>query len=149
VLMLCLKGKTRFLYAHRASLLTRAPELAVICEAFDGGNPMPLPDIEPDIFKLMLKLVSGRNTQHQFSIGKYGLSCLKEEAEVWHVKHLKLTFDNVIDHFLKVDGYNFSLVKNTALKFIVENSEVVIASESYHLAMTKHISQNKRRKTDE
>ncbi|KAL7524181.1 hypothetical protein ACHAXR_000468 [Thalassiosira sp. AJA248-18] len=62
---------------------------------------------------------------------RYGLKNLKIEAEAWHVKHLKITVDNVIDTLAFADRKNCFLLKETATDFILSNGKEVLASESF------------------
>ena len=166
------KVKGEVMFAHRVILKAQAPELAEMCENCDKTNPMPVDDVEPEIFKTMLKHVYGENIlmnelmpQSMYILkaaGKYGFNELKAEAESWRVKNFKLTVDNVISKLLEADGGSFAVVKEAAMKFILDNAEEVVGSESYSLlrqspslmvevmmAMAKHISANKKRKRDD
>ena len=147
--------KGRVFPAHRVILKCFAPDLAELSETYDKRNPMPIDDVEPDVFQLMLRFVYGAridasawklnssylfdSANHDASIlmaaGKYGFSSLKLEAEAWYMKFLKLEVNNVVDNLLHADGNNLHLVKKATMEFITENSEDVITSQSYqHLA---------------
>jgi hypothetical protein len=84
--------------------------------------------------------------------GKYGFTALKEEAEAWHIKRLKLTVDNAVDEGLK----------KAVMDFIVENGKSVITSPSFAklkesselvtelmLELAEAASNNRKRKLDE
>ena len=128
-------------YAHKLILQAQAPELLELAEQFSADNPMVIKDVDPKIFEMMLKHVYGQGIhaydwkKHSKQIlvasGKYGLTTLKKEAEAWHVKYMNLTIDNAVDELLYADGINCLDIKKTVLRFIVENGEEVLASDSY------------------
>ena len=150
------------LYAHRAILRACAPELFELIEEFDIENKMPINDVEPYTFGIMLEYVYGKRIladdwkDHSKSIldasGKYGLSALRLEAEAWHVKNLDLSVDGAIDELLYADGNHCLLLKKAVIDFIVENGQAVIASSSflskcYKCQMT-HVITRVRQKTN-
>eukprot|EP00956_Cyclotella_meneghiniana_P008058 scaffold10745_cov25-Cyclotella_meneghiniana.AAC.2 len=47
---------------------------------------------------------------------EYGFNKLKSEAEVWYMKSLELTVENVIDVFLKADGNNCVILREASKK---------------------------------
>jgi hypothetical protein len=87
--------------SHRKVLKLQAPQVEDLCEGNDIGKPMPIDDIEPETFQLMIGAVYGKNInawewknqseylldpeKHSTSIlraaAKYGLDTLKSEAE--------------------------------------------------------------------
>ena len=160
--------------AHRVILKCQAPDLAELCETFDTTNPMPVDDVEPDIFRFMLSIVYGKKVDKDEwktrasnlqsilrAAGKYGFSSLKSVAEAWYMKILKLEVDNVIDELLYADANNLLVVKRAVMDFITDNAEEVIATESFQLlsespqlmkevmkSMANHISTLKKRKRD-
>eukprot|EP00956_Cyclotella_meneghiniana_P026015 scaffold55476_cov22-Cyclotella_meneghiniana.AAC.1 len=137
------KVKMNIFHAHKAILKARVPELAELAEPYDTKNPIPMKDVEPDIFEIMLKNVYGKDVdeiywkEHAKQIldasGKYGFTELKSKAEEWHVKNIKhnFTIDNAVDELLYADGKNCALLKKAAMDFIADRGEEVIESESY------------------
>eukprot|EP00956_Cyclotella_meneghiniana_P024126 scaffold48121_cov54-Cyclotella_meneghiniana.AAC.6 len=137
------KVEARVFYAHKVILKLRVPELAQIAGSSNAENPIPISDVEPDIFETMLKNVYGKDIcatywkEHAKQIldasGKYGFAKIKSVAEVWHVNNLKdtLSVDNVVDELLYADGKNCPLLKKSTMDFILEHGEEVIDSESY------------------
>eukprot|EP00956_Cyclotella_meneghiniana_P010908 scaffold15241_cov65-Cyclotella_meneghiniana.AAC.1 len=117
---------TRVFHAHKAILKARVPELADLAEPYDTENPIPIKDVDPQIFEEHAKQVLD-------AAGKYGFANLKSKAEAWHVKNLNKNFavDNVVDELLYADGKNCPLLKKAAMDFILEHGEEVIKSESY------------------
>ncbi|KAL7514503.1 hypothetical protein ACHAXN_011792, partial [Cyclotella atomus] len=96
--------------------------------------------------------------------GKYGFVNVKSEAEAWYIRFLKLDINNVINNLLNADANDLPLVKDAAIKLILENPDEVVASESYAqlnksmplmkevmTAMAKHSKQlsDKKQKRDE
>jgi hypothetical protein len=134
---------------------------------------MPINDVEPEIFQLMLKTLYGSKLTpvdwHESSesilhaAGKYGFSSLECEAEYWYVKQAdRFTVDNVIGHLLKADSKNLTHLKEAAMEFILNNAEDVVSSDSYdHLdesptlrkevivALSKKVSGDKRKRVEE
>ena len=161
--------------AHKIILKCQAPDHAELCETFDATNPMPVDDVEPDIFRFMLSAVYGKKVDEEEwktqssnlrsilkAAGKYGFSNIKSEAEAWYMKTLNVKLDNVIDELLYADANNLFDVKKAVMEFITENAEEVIASESFQLlsespqlikevltSMAKKLSDNKKRKRDD
>lgn len=120
-------------HAHKSILKARAP--------FDTDTRMPIENVEPKIFELVLKHVYGQtilpNTwaKHSKQIleapGKYGFNDLKIEAEAWHAKKLKLTVDNAVDELLYADGTLCLGLKKAVMDYIIDNGQGVIASPSF------------------
>jgi hypothetical protein len=174
---LSFKVKDQTFPAHRIILKCHAPELAELSESFDSANPMPINDVDPGIFHFLLSMVYEKTVNDQEwkdrspnlesilkAAEKYGFASVKTKAETWYLHSLKLDIDNVINHLLNADAYDFLLVKNASLKFILDNADEVVSSESYAqlnespplmkevaAAMAKHVEQlsDKKRKYDE
>jgi hypothetical protein len=128
-----------------------APHLAELVETYDTTNPMPIEDVDPDTFKIILGVVYGasvtveewkaqskylidpstRGKSILFAAHKYGIISLRIEAEEWYLKFTRLAADNVIDNLLYADGNHFCLIKKAAMDFIVENSDEVVSSKHY------------------
>jgi speckle-type POZ protein len=120
------KVKRNVFYAHKIILKARAPELFELTEQFDKETRMPINDVVPKNFELMLKYIYGKQIeasewrQHSKEIiqasGKYGFSALREEAEIWHMKTLSV--ENVVEELLYANGNHCKFLKSTAMKFI-------------------------------
>jgi hypothetical protein len=153
----------RVIFAHKWILETRAPDLAVLCDSCDKANPLPIEDVEPEIFEIMVKFLYGEEIQAHVwkekaepilkAAGKYGFGKLKRQAEAWHVQNVKLTVDNAVDCLLQADGNDWPLLKKASIDFIVANAKEIVASKSYScldeapplrremiLAMAEHIN---------
>eukprot|EP00956_Cyclotella_meneghiniana_P007538 scaffold10184_cov52-Cyclotella_meneghiniana.AAC.2 len=136
-----LKGE--IIVAHKCIIKSKASDFYVMCEGYNSESPMPITDVDKDIFDIMLWSLYGGEVypeewkKHSEAIlkaaSKYGFSTLKSEAEVWCAKSLKFTVDNVISKYMEADGNGHSLVKAAAKKFIMEHGKDVIASESLEL----------------
>ena len=133
--------KGQLLYAHTIILKERAPDLVTdFCDACDKSNPIPIQDVQPEVFKAMLQHAYAHNISpsmwkdHTKEIleasGKYGFNELKSEAEALYLKS-EITVDNVIDKLLYADSYNLSMLKKAAMDFIVKHGGEVMASDSY------------------
>lgn len=137
------KVKGRVFHAHQIVLKAQAPDLAELTESYDKESPLPIKDVDPKIFEIMLRFVYGQDIcpaewhEHSKDIldaaGKYGFADLKSDAEAWYVKMAKKTFtvENAVDELLYADGKDCPLLKHAAVDFIVEHGEEVIESESY------------------
>eukprot|EP00956_Cyclotella_meneghiniana_P038911 scaffold162054_cov24-Cyclotella_meneghiniana.AAC.2 len=135
-----LKGE--IMTAHKCIIKSKANDFYVMCEGYSKTSPMPITDVDEDIFQIMLASLYGGEVypeewqKHSEAIlkaaGKYGFSTLKSEAEVWCAKSFKFNVDNVINKFMEADGNGYALVKAAAKKFIMEHGEEVVASESFN-----------------
>ena len=47
------------MYAHSIVLRARAPSLAELAEEYDRNTPIPLDDVDPDVFGQLLRFVYG------------------------------------------------------------------------------------------
>jgi hypothetical protein len=133
--------KGQIVVAHKCLIKSQSEELYTMCEAFSKTKPMPITDVEPAVFKVMLATFYGKHiTPEEWkakseallkAAGKYGFNEVKYEAEVWYTNSLNLTVENVIDEFLNADGNNFALVREAALKFIAEHGKEITAADSF------------------
>jgi hypothetical protein len=53
--------KNRVFHAHKCILKVRSPALAELSEQFDKKTPMPINDIEPEVFEIMIKNIYGKS----------------------------------------------------------------------------------------
>jgi hypothetical protein len=147
------KVKGKIIKAHRTVLRAHAKDLAELCESFSISKPMQIDDVDLDIFQLMIGFIYGemipneiwkeqvqyitdpikQNQSILYAAGKYGFTAVKSKAEAWCVKFLELDSDTAISHLLYADANSLMLLKNAAMNFISENSQDVIASESFPL----------------
>ena len=130
-------------HAHKLVLqfCAEGSTLASLCEEYDKSTPVPITDVDPEVFKQMLYYVYGgkigaaewkEKSKDFIDAGdKYGLKDFKIEAEAWHVKHLEITVANVVEELIYADKMNCFLLKEAAMNFVLKNSEEVLASDSF------------------
>lgn len=131
----------RNVVAHKTIIKAHAKDFYVMCEGSSLESPMLINDVNPDVFELMLCSLYGgiippsewqRNSELFLDAAcKYGFSKLKSEAEMWYLKCVQFTVDDVIDVFMKADGNNCSILREAAIEFMAENGEDVVASDSF------------------
>eukprot|EP00956_Cyclotella_meneghiniana_P002826 scaffold3320_cov64-Cyclotella_meneghiniana.AAC.5 len=134
--------KGQMMYAHTIILKERAPDLVTdFCDdACDKSHPVPIQDVDPEIFKAMLQHAYAHNIHstmwrdHTKEIleasGKYDFNEFKSEAEALYMKS-EITVDSVIYELLYADSYNLPLSKKAAMDFILKHGEEVSVSDSY------------------
>ena len=137
------KAKEGIVKAHRIILKAEAKELAELSETYDVANPMPVEDVDLAVLQLMIDALYGKRIDAAIwrdqsesilkAAGKYGFNDLRTEAAAWYLKGLQLEVGTVINTLLYADSNSLPLVKNTSIKFIVENAEEVMESESFLL----------------
>ena len=127
-------------HAHKFVLKTCAKGsiLGSLCEDCDGSTPLPITDVVPKVFRLMLRYVyggdisAGKWKDHAKDLleasDKYGLTNLKIEAEAWYVKLLKFSVGDVVETVAYAEKMNCFLLKEAAIDFIVTNANEVLAS---------------------
>lgn len=135
------KVKGQIIKTHSIILRAQAKELAELRETYDVTNPMPVEDVDPAVFQLMLDTLYGKQIDSTKwreqskailkAAGKYGFCDLKSEAEAWYLKGLKLEVGNVVETLLYSDGNSLPLVKDAAIKYLLENASEVMESESF------------------
>jgi hypothetical protein len=135
------KVKNEMFYAHQHILKLRAVDLANdFCDSCDKTNPLPIDDVDPKIFCIMLKHSYGMaiptsvwnndTTDILKASGKYGFNDLKCYAESEYIDSLNLTVNNVIDELLFADGHNLPKLKKRTMDYIIENGEKILDSET-------------------
>ena len=132
-------------YAHRNILKARAPDLFRLCAGYDVSNPMPINDVEPDIFRELMRFIYGLrmdNTDWEVdsknlleAANKYDVANLKVTAEAWYVTCFDFTAENVADQLLFADAMSCPLLKEEAIKFIVDNGVDVFSSGSFNTVL--------------
>jgi hypothetical protein len=127
-------------HAHKFVLKTCAKGsiLGSLCEDCDGSTPLPITDVVPKVFRLMLRYVYGGDISagewkdHSKDLleasDKYGLTNLKIEAEARYVKLLKISVGDVVETVAYAEKMNCFLLKEAAIDFIVTNANEVLAS---------------------
>jgi hypothetical protein len=112
--------------------------LASLCENCDGSEPVPIKDVHPRVFRLLLRYIYGGDiTSAEWkdqgkdlieAADKYGLTSLKIEAESWYVKLFKPSVNNVVEALAYADRMNCFLLRESAAEFIAANLGEVLSS---------------------
>ena len=131
----------RVFYGHRLILKVRAPEFFQLTEQFDSKTPMPINDMKPEVFEMMLKHLYGKNIsfaewkeyskQILVASNKYGFSDLNLEAEAQYMLFMSLTGESAVNELLYADGSHCYDLKKAVIEYIVKNGEAVMASSSF------------------
>jgi len=133
------------IYAHQCILKARAPALARLCAGYNVSNSMPIDDVEPDIFRELMRFVYGLNMDDTDwekdakaileAANKYDVANLKVTAEAWYVTYFEFTADNVTDQFLYADAMSCPLLKESTVNFMVDNGIDVFSSDSFNAVL--------------
>ena len=134
--------KGQVIHAHLNILKAMAPDfvLTLNLDEHDKSTPIPIGDVEPDIFQSMLKYIYGdtsavKETECGRAVidaaDKYGVDKLKLYAEKCYVDSIELNADNVADMLLYADGKSCSVLKKAAMDFAVANMNDVLQSPSF------------------
>lgn len=133
------------IYAHQCILKARAPALARLCVGYNVSNSMPINDVEPDIFRELMRFVYGLNMDDTDweedaqalleAANKYDVANLKVTAEAWYVTYFEFTADNVTDQFLYADAMSCPLLKESTVNFMVDNGIDVFSSDSFNAVL--------------
>jgi hypothetical protein len=129
------------LYAHRALLQVFAPGLFELCDQYDKTIPVPLTNIDSEIFGLILSYVYGMDITAEDwkahsqdlidAADRYNVPDLKLEAEAWYVKFTDITSDNVINLLLYADAKNCALLKESVMDYFVKNGKEALEQVSF------------------
>ena len=133
-------GKELF-YAHGPILAARCPTLAGLAEDYDPDTPIPVGDVQADVFRMILRYVYGGEVPSKEVINeqakdiihaadKYGCTGLKLTAEA-ELATAGITTENAAEIILFADATNCAMLKENAMEFFVKNALDVMASEGY------------------
>ena len=129
------------LYAHGLILTTRCPTLASLAEDCDPDTPIPIGDVQADVFRMLLRFVYGGKIPSKEVIkdqakgiihaaDKYGCTGLKLAAEA-KLATAGITTANAAELILFSDATNCAMLKEVTMEFFVNNAQVVMASEGF------------------
>lgn len=134
-------GAERF-YAHSSILSVRAPMLATLAEEHhDESKPIPIEDMEPDMFRSLLRYVYGGELPDEKELAldactfievanRFQCTGLKLEAESALVA-TGVDADNCADMILFAEAHNCALLQEAATDCFVKNSDTVIGTDGY------------------
>lgn len=136
----CVAPSCEVFCAHKLVIKTCAKGsiLASLCESCDGSEHVPIKDVHPKVFRLLLRYIyGGEITAAEWknhgkdliaASDKYDLANIKIEAEWWYVKHIKFSPADVVEVVAYAAKMNCFLLKEAATNFIVANVDEVLSS---------------------
>ena len=135
------KSHPHAFYAHRNILSVRCPTLEALAEDCSPGTPIPIKDVDPDMFRMLLRFIYGGEvpgTEVLKSEGRsiiraadeYGCTGLKLAAEA-ELASAGITTENAAHLILFADGMNCALLKETAMDYFVKNAQAVMESDGF------------------
>ena len=128
-------------YAHKAILSKRAPALAALTDDCSPGTAIPISDVHPDLFRMLLRFIYGGEVPGENVLtgegrgiiriaDRFGCTGLKLAAEA-ELAAAGITTENAADIILFADGMNCAMLKETAMDYFVTNAQDVMASEGF------------------
>ena len=134
------KGKELF-HAHRNIILTRAPILASLTEDIEDGTPIPVEDMDPGVFRKILRFVYGGEVPPKDVLkdeartliqaaDRFGVTGLKLSAEA-ELASSSINAESCAELILFADGTNCAMLKEAAVDFFVAQSVDVMKSDGY------------------
>ena len=134
-------GPRELFYAHRPILRARSPTLATMADGFGRGTRIPIDDVEPDVFRMLLRYVYGEEIPSKEILNgkakdilhvadRLGCVGLKLAAEAELVSS-GINTENAAELILLADAGHHALLKEAAINYFVTNSDAVMATEGY------------------
>jgi hypothetical protein len=134
------KASPEIFPAHRLIVVNCSSILADLCASGGGDNgttnPIPIYNVSPDIFRLLLSYIYGMPisnddiTIHAKDIinaaDRFGITGLKLEAEANLVANTTFGVENVKDLLIYADSVNCALLKEAAMDYMLENKDIVL-----------------------
>jgi len=135
------KGEFQMFHAHKIILSMRAPVLAALAGDCSPGTAIPISDVHPDLFRMLLRFiyggeVPGKDVLKEEARGiiktadRFGCTGLKLAAEA-ELSTVGITTENTAELILFADAANCAMLKEVAMEFFVKNAHEVMSSEGY------------------
>ena len=132
---------TTTFHAHRLILSTRCPTLALLVEDYDNGSLIAISDVDPNMFRLLLRFIYGGAVPSSENLKKeardiiraadrFGCTGLKHAAEA-KLASTGIKTENTAEMILFADATSCALLKEAALDYFVANAEAVMATDEY------------------
>lgn len=133
--------------AHRSILVSRAPLLLELTEDIDHGTDIPIPNVDSTIFEALLHFIYSEELPPGVDLAQQAKALL-EVADKYHCSSLKLvaeaelatsgiTVENASDLLLFADSKNCALLKETTVKFFLDNRDAVMKTKGYSNLLAK------------
>ena len=128
-------------YAHKAILSKRAPALAALMDDCSPGTAIPISDVHPDLFRMLLRFIYGGEVPGENVLtgegrgiiriaDRFGCTGLKLAAEA-ELAAAGITTENAADIILFADATNCAMLKEAAMEYFVTNAQAVMESEGF------------------
>ena len=135
------EGGQEMFYAHRVILKTRSPTLAGLADESEHSAPIPIKDVRPSIFRMILRFVYGGeipskdilDTEAKVIVraaDEYGCTGLKLAAEA-ALASAGITTENAAEIILFADATNCAMLKEVAMEYFVQNAIDVMESDGF------------------
>ena len=129
------------LYAHGQILAARCPTLASLVEGCDPDTPIPIEDVQADVFRMLLRFIYGGEVPRKDVLkeeargiiraaDRFGCTGLKLTAEA-ELASAAITTENAAELILFADSHTCAMLKEMAMEFFVKNAQAVMASEGF------------------
>ena len=134
--------------AHRFILSVRSTTLAALAEGFDRHAPIPIEDVHPDMFQMLLRFIYGDELPPKAIFNKkardfilmsnrFGCTGLKLAAEAEMVSS-GITTANCAELILFADASNLPLLKEAAIHYFTVHHKRIKDTEGYELLKESH-----------
>ena len=135
------KDDHKTFYAHKLILSKRAPALAALADMCSLGAAIPISDVHPDLFRMLLRFIYGGEVPGEDVLreeardiirvaDRFGCTGLKLAAEA-EMATAGITTENAAELILFADGMNCAMLKEAAMDYFVTNAQNVMASEGF------------------
>lgn len=127
--------------AHKLVLSMGSSFLYSLCEDNSDGSPIPINDVSPEIFRMILRYCYGEVVPSVDEIkqsgkdildaaNRFSITGLKIAVETVLVESLVITTGNVADWLIFADAKSCPLLKEYATMYFLSQSEDILKSES-------------------